>query len=492
MDEIKNKQKQHTFVEMRQKLMQRFLDGALDQPAYERMLADIEVMERAQNDDSSPPLNSETQPAGVSEKHVSQTEGRGIRSEFLPAQPSHEISYGYPSPVITMVPVAQAGNAAAIRIPGMPMIVPGMMVENGQNGYPSVGYYGTPAVPVPPREMLRELKPDSRHTSGGGKFRKDAPSPEIPSETIQSLGPNQPLEIWWHYPLKPECATAWRDANVPIKLSLTMNASVTDESLQCLAEVPKLRELNLTSTSTTDAGLAFLSELPELDSLILTSTQVQGIKADALASLRKLRELTLTSSLFEDEGIQKLAGLKTLELLKLDDTQVTDEGMEFLRGLASLRILNLQGSIISDVGMEHLARLVSLEKLYVGGTIPFEGTVYESPITNDGIEYLAELVHMRTLHVNDTQLTDPGLRAIQDMNNLSELNIADTLVTDGCLYHLRKLERLRSIIVDGTSISLSGIRKVLGADATRWFHGASVGTWRKLGSFLKSPWSRKN
>ena len=33
LDESKNNQTRHTFVEMRQKLMQRFLDGALDQPA---------------------------------------------------------------------------------------------------------------------------------------------------------------------------------------------------------------------------------------------------------------------------------------------------------------------------------------------------------------------------------------------------------------------------------------------------------------------------
>ncbi len=489
---MKNQSTEKTFLEMRQKLMQRFLDGHLDQGSYERMLADIEAMERTQHGYGSEgpqepstaeqDENSDRTFYDIPRRGQTPPSAGGVHEPRHPGYPGYAAHHeAPPMQTVTLIPTMPAGQ---MRM-GMPLMVPGMIYDPSQMGYPAAMVPGQAGIPHPPQHQEKPLAKNGNHG-------RENPSPAIMPEVIRSLAPGQPLEIWWHHPLTQACADAWCEANVPIKLSLTMNASVTDASLQCLGQVTQLCELNLTSTAISDEGLAFLAQLPKLESLILTSTQVSGKTAYALSTLTNLKELTLTSSRFCDKGLEKLAFLEKLEVLKLDDTQITDEGLVHLEGLKSLRVLNLQGSIISDTGLESLAELINMERLYLGGTIPYEGVIYESPISNTGISRLKNLVNMRTLHLNDTQLTDSGIASLQKMAKLTELNLADTSVTDSCLVYLRRLDNLRSIIVDGTHISLSGVRKVLGARAVRRFHGATVGAWRRLGSFLSSPWSRKN
>ncbi|MDO4551049.1 MAG: hypothetical protein Q4C96_07340 [Planctomycetia bacterium] len=480
--------KQHIFLEMRQKLMQRFLDGELDQLSYERFMADVEILEQAQSSDSSQEDASSKNDARQDENQSKFPKEMSSNIHRVSSRVPQESTGVFPQPAVTMFPISPDGRATAQQIPAMPMVI----LNTGRTAYPSAGIYGIPSVGMPETGPMDAHSQMPSRSDSSKNFKKSTPSPEITPETIKSLKPGQALDIWWHYPITEECIKEWSELEVPIKLSLAMNPSVTDESVQGLRKVKNIRELNFTSTPITDQGLAFLEGMTSVNSLILTSTQIQGTGADALRSLIHLRELTLTSSPFNDGGMEKLALLSELQILKLDDTRITDDGLEFLTKLSCLRNLNLQGSIISDVGLEYLKNLVTLEKLYVGGTIPYEGSIYESAITNKGIEYLKNLGKMRTLHINDTQLTDTGLKALSDMENLTELNISDTAVTDGSLYYLRNFKNLHTIFVDGTDITISGIRKILGENALRRFHGAHVGTWSKLGSFLKSPWSRKN
>ncbi|MDO4583146.1 MAG: hypothetical protein Q4D62_03480 [Planctomycetia bacterium] len=420
------------YLELKQKLMQRFLDNAIDKETYDTMLTEIDRM-IVEDQELNSRIDFSPSSLPVSQEHFHHLSGSHPQVQVIP------IPYPYPPQSVATFPPA-----------------------------------APPSFPEP------VVMPE------------EEPSPEIDEAVLKSLQPGQSLEIWWHHALTEECAAAWRRANVPIKLSLNLNGSIDDASLKVLGNVPHLREINLTSTAISDDGLRHLAPLSELESLILISTRVRGTSFQYLENLRSLRELTLTSSEFGDEGMERIGTMTSLEELRLDDTAITDQGMPYLEKLHELKLLNLQGSLISDQGLEAIAGLDQLLELYLGGTIPYDGLVYESPISDAGLNLLQDLTELRILHLNDTQISDTGIPFLKKMKKLRELNLADTYITDASLPALRRLECLREVIVDGTEITISGIRKIFGRGKEEYFHGGRVGAWSRLGRFLASPWSRKN
>lgn len=503
-------------LDLKQKLMQRFLDGAIDQKTYDRMLTEIEAM--AQEEETAPaaasgPVILEMNGAPAD---VSVGAGAGMASgsaggaggpilpsfvTVLPPGAPMQMSAAYPYP---------PGNF----YPGYPMGPNGMPV-NGMAGGTAVSFPGGfPAGNFPGGSFAQGQTPnESAHamisanqlevrTASGVKPASvwqetdprslNAPSPEIDPLVIKALKPGETLEVWWHYELTPECVSAWKKIDVPLRLSLTMNETIDDSALQLLGQIANLHEVNLTSTQVTDEGIRTLGRLVNLESLILTSTEVTGATFGSLENCRNLRELTLTSTPFSNEGMEFLPQFQLLDSLKLDDTNITDEGMPALEGLHQMLLLNLQGTLVSDAGLKRIAHMTSLVELYLGGTIPYEGEDYESPITDKGIESLRELTELRVLHLNDTQVTNACLTSLKKMTGLCELNVTDTYFSDDALKTLHRYENLQEVIVDGTLITDAGIRKVFGRTGTDIFHGAKSGSWSKLGRFIFAPWSRKN
>jgi Leucine-rich repeat (LRR) protein len=55
--------------------------------------------------------------------------------------------------------------------------------------------------------------------------------------------------------------------------------------------------------------------------------------------------------------------LRQLQKLDLYDTGITDAGLEHLKGLRQLQELNLSGTAVTDAGLEHLKGLKQLRML---------------------------------------------------------------------------------------------------------------------------------
>jgi hypothetical protein len=72
------------------------------------------------------------------------------------------------------------------------------------------------------------------------------------------------------------------------------NADVTDQTLEYLRNLQRLRELDLNNTQVTDRGLLVLKELPSLESLRLQNTRItdQGFQ-ECLSQKESLRQLDL-------------------------------------------------------------------------------------------------------------------------------------------------------------------------------------------------------
>jgi Leucine-rich repeat (LRR) protein len=128
------------------------------------------------------------------------------------------------------------------------------------------------------------------------------------------------------------------------------------------------------------------------------------------------------------------------DTIRLDKTLVTDQDLVQLDGLdGKLRRINLSQTELSDAALARLAKCTELEQLRIA-----------SPrFTNEGVALLAEMPKLKYLHLIDSPLTDEALP------------------------HLKKLTGLSSLYLDGTEISLNGMRELSEAlpDTHKHFDG---------------------
>ncbi len=83
------------------------------------------------------------------------------------------------------------------------------------------------------------------------------------------------------------------------------NPDVTDQTLELIKGMDKLKDLDLSNTQVTDAGLKILKDLPALDTLRLKNTKVtdKGFQ-ETLAGKESLRRLELTGTQVSREAAQ--------------------------------------------------------------------------------------------------------------------------------------------------------------------------------------------
>jgi hypothetical protein len=90
------------------------------------------------------------------------------------------------------------------------------------------------------------------------------------------------------------------------------NADVTDQTLEYLRNMQRLRDLDLSNTQVTDRGLLVLRELPSLESLRLQNTKItdQGFQ-EYLAQKESLQQLDLRGTEVKAETVQLWRGAKS-------------------------------------------------------------------------------------------------------------------------------------------------------------------------------------
>src|SRR5262249_40222114 len=138
-----------------------------------------------------------------------------------------------------------------------------------------------------------------------------------------------------------------------------------------------------------------------------------------------------------------------------------------LAGLNSddLQALWLPGINVGDSGLSHIGRLTGLQELDLS----------HCGITDAGLVHLKQLKHLRTLRLSGNKLTGAGLRAIAELPLLTELDLQGICCAESekskdvgtvrftsarslaleraCLQELPQLNSLRTLSVDGASVS---------------------------------------
>jgi hypothetical protein len=153
------------------------------------------------------------------------------------------------------------------------------------------------------------------------------------------------------------------------------------------------------------------------------------------------------------EPIRRLTGLR---ILTLYDTGVTDKGMEHLRSLRSLRALELAESSITSRGLAVLTDLPALE--YLG---------FDKEVTDASLKQVAQHSSLRWLRIPMGRVWGPGLTELAKMPRLERLClVGETGLTDQHIRYLEGLTHLKSLTLWGsgcnslTDASLASIGKL--------------------------------
>jgi RNA polymerase sigma factor (sigma-70 family) len=184
----------------------------------------------------------------------------------------------------------------------------------------------------------------------------------------------------------------------------------------------------------------------------LLNTRVSDQDLELLRGLTRLRSLNLDNTPVTNAGLEHLQGLTGLHTLDLFNTRVSDAGLAHLRRLKGLRCLYLTFTGVTDAGLEHLRGLKGLQKLYLGGTA----------ITDAGLAHLRDMTDLQFLGLDKTAVTDVGLERLRGLTRLRWLNVDNTKVTDKGLGHLQGLAELRVLSAANTRVTDEGL------DAFRW------------------------
>jgi Leucine-rich repeat (LRR) protein len=141
---------------------------------------------------------------------------------------------------------------------------------------------------------------------------------------------------------------------------------------------------------------------------------------------------------------------KKVRELNLYDTGLTDAGMERLRKMPELVVLNLNDNKITDAGLACLQKLRHLRSLYLNQT----------GVTDAGLADLRCLPDLRNLELLDTQVTDAGLIHLLAHKNLEKLTLGGPAITDHSMEVFKSLRTLHVLTLVKSGVSASGIEEL--------------------------------
>ncbi|XP_061442358.1 uncharacterized protein LOC133365071 isoform X2 [Rhineura floridana] len=276
-----------------------------------------------------------------------QVSDRGL-AEFLPSAP----------PSLTHLSLNQTGiTESTLRL--LPQCAPQLwMLSVKQTGVTDVSA-------LRGLEALQALHLDGTRVSETS-LRALSSHPSLSSLTlsgVQSVDSNKALQLVSGLPLVhlslPSRHTV-TDAGLAalchltglLELDLTDYTQVTDEGLQHLPQLCRLRRLSLSNTLVTDSGLPHVQGLQLLEELCLDRLKISSAGvACCIVRLPHLQVLSLASTPVGDT-LARLGIARCKQLLKanLSRTRLTDRGLRFLHQVPLVQ-LNLDGSGVSALGV---------------------------------------------------------------------------------------------------------------------------------------------
>ncbi|MEX0716449.1 MAG: M56 family metallopeptidase, partial [Planctomycetaceae bacterium] len=219
-----------------------------------------------------------------------------------------------------------------------------------------------------------------------------------------------------------------------------------DAIIERISTLRSLRELSLHECGTTDVGVRRLANLPQLTHLSLSGEgRLTDAACEAIGRLKGLQSLSLSSygatkelgrMRFTADGIRSLAGLQHLEELHLVGHAVPADSLDFPR----LKALSLGHDDVDDAVAERIASLRGLTSLHL---------VY-TRISDDGLKKVSQLPNLSRLSLDSRVIKDAGIGRLKELGGLRHFSLRGSLVTDASLRHLSEIKSLERIDLDGS------------------------------------------
>ena len=145
---------------------------------------------------------------------------------------------------------------------------------------------------------------------------------------------------------------------------------------------------------------------------------------------------------FDDAAFAR-RDVSRVEALCLYDTSVTDAGIELLRSARQLRELHIASALITDEAMEIVCNLPALDEL----------SICDAPqITDLALAKLGSVSELYSLNLSGTRLTDKGLSSLSSLTKLEVIVLNDTEVTDVGTRVLESWPLLRTVSLARTRV----------------------------------------
>ena len=222
---------------------------------------------------------------------------------------------------------------------------------------------------------------------------------------------------------------------------------VSDRDLVHVGKLAHLQWLALGGTQVGDAGLEHLRALDQLDKLYLDGTQVTDGGLVHLGRLSRLKILFLSNTQVSDAGLDHLAGLANLEMLRLDHTDCS------LSGVVDL-LCTQQGRTFADA----LETAGLAKRDQKGDVLALD--LSKMKVRDAELAHLRALDKLQWLYLNGTGITDAGLAQLKPLTTLQLVHLADTQTSDAGLEHLLELKNLRTLHLTGTRVTGEGVAKL--------------------------------
>jgi len=164
------------------------------------------------------------------------------------------------------------------------------------------------------------------------------------------------------------------------------------------------KEIYLWEKQIDDEDLRQLASLTELHSLAIPHARnVTNASMEIIANIPGLQNLDLAGTGINNEGLEPLRNHPTLTRLVVNETRVTDAGLAIIATIPNLEVLELYRCRVTDEGLRHIGRMRNLVRISLDST----------PVTDRGLVHLYPLQNLRRLQVGDTHVTASGINAFQ-------------------------------------------------------------------------------
>ena len=195
------------------------------------------------------------------------------------------------------------------------------------------------------------------------------------------------------------------------------------------------------SNRLTEREVVSISKLKKLESLKLRREPPIRTPISSLSDLLSLTELSIHDSFITDSDLAHIAELTKLYSLyigfSLGWSKITVKGLLHLKKLHELRYLTLCDTNTNDDGLAIIGELTELVGLAL--------VSYRMPFTDNGLQSLTNLIHLTSLNLWGTGISDEALRLILELKNLEILNLGRTSITDKGLTYITNLESLKEL-----------------------------------------------